>query len=355
MVKVKTFLASILIAALFVFSGCAQKQIIDEGGLPSGENNKDNGNVGLANPASVFCIEQGGKLKPQTNDKGEYSICVLPDGSEMEEWEYYRKEHKPETPTEDLTNCKSYFDGCNTCFVTGGKIGGCTRMACSDEMKKEPKCMLYNDEKIIGKILEMNENTIHILQGDIVEIFQIDSLDISKYKINDIVEATFNRDDQSNNILFKIKNYEKSGENLKCTREYVPVCAQTTIDGNGIPVLETFSNKCMAGDNQIIHQGVCGEDSLKATEIRACTMEYMPVCAKFNGNPKTFGNDCGAEGLEILHQGECGEDSSKLTEIRVCTADYAPVCAKFNGGERTFSNSCGAEGLEILHKGECQK
>lgn len=98
---------------------------------------------------------------------------------------------------------------------------------------------------------------------------------------------------------------QENKESLICTREYMPVCAKTSTDDNGLPVLETFSNKCMAQDNQIIHQGVCGDDSWQAAQDRICTMEYAPVCANFNGEPKTFGNSCGAQGLEIISQGEC--------------------------------------------------
>ncbi len=49
--------------------------------------------VGLANPASVQCIERGGTLLPQRDaNGGEYAICVLPDGSRCEEWARFRGE-----------------------------------------------------------------------------------------------------------------------------------------------------------------------------------------------------------------------------------------------------------------------
>ena len=49
--------------------------------------------TGMANPASVYCKEQGGNLsirKDQTG--GEYGVCVFEDGSECEEWKFFRKE-----------------------------------------------------------------------------------------------------------------------------------------------------------------------------------------------------------------------------------------------------------------------
>ncbi|MEI6118732.1 MAG: hypothetical protein WCP92_05945 [bacterium] len=41
----------------------------------------------------------------------------------------------------DLTNCVSYFDGCNNCSVKDGKPDACTLMYC--ETPAEPKCNQY--------------------------------------------------------------------------------------------------------------------------------------------------------------------------------------------------------------------
>lgn len=41
----------------------------------------------------------------------------------------------------DLKDCVSYFDGCNTCTVSGGTIVGCTETACTTF--QEPKCLQY--------------------------------------------------------------------------------------------------------------------------------------------------------------------------------------------------------------------
>lgn len=44
----------------------------------------------IANPASVYCVEQGGRVEIVTADKGQIGICVLPDGRRIEEWEFFR-------------------------------------------------------------------------------------------------------------------------------------------------------------------------------------------------------------------------------------------------------------------------
>lgn len=50
----------------------------------------------LPNPASVFCEENGGRLELRSDFAGAVAgVCVFPDGSECDEWAYYRKECKP--------------------------------------------------------------------------------------------------------------------------------------------------------------------------------------------------------------------------------------------------------------------
>lgn len=51
--------------------------------------------AGMANPASVFCGDQGGKLEIRHTAEGDTGYCLFPDGSECEEWAFYRGECKP--------------------------------------------------------------------------------------------------------------------------------------------------------------------------------------------------------------------------------------------------------------------
>ncbi len=45
-----------------------------------------------ANPASVFCRDQGGESRPLDFEKGTKIFCSFDDGSECEEWAFYRGE-----------------------------------------------------------------------------------------------------------------------------------------------------------------------------------------------------------------------------------------------------------------------
>jgi putative hemolysin len=50
---------------------------------------------GLPNPASQYCIEQGGDLEMREEAGGTVGYCVFADGSECEEWAFYRGECAP--------------------------------------------------------------------------------------------------------------------------------------------------------------------------------------------------------------------------------------------------------------------
>ncbi len=56
--------------------------------------------VWIANPASVYCVEQEWEIEiREETDGGQYGVCKFKDGTEVEEWEYFRANHKDETST----------------------------------------------------------------------------------------------------------------------------------------------------------------------------------------------------------------------------------------------------------------
>jgi putative hemolysin len=62
------------------------------------------GQEGIPNPASVFCSEQGYTLEVRSDESGGQSgYCLFPDGSECEEWAYYRGECAPAGEGDDST------------------------------------------------------------------------------------------------------------------------------------------------------------------------------------------------------------------------------------------------------------
>lgn len=51
--------------------------------------------MALGNPAAAFCESRGGKVEtiPGVNG-GVRGICVLPDGTRIDEWVYFRNTHR---------------------------------------------------------------------------------------------------------------------------------------------------------------------------------------------------------------------------------------------------------------------
>ncbi|WP_182283212.1 DUF333 domain-containing protein [Comamonas testosteroni] len=70
---------SAVLSALAI-SGCAQPQ----SAAPV---------IGMANSASVYCAKLDGKSRIEKTAAGERGICVLPNGTEIDEWELFRRDH----------------------------------------------------------------------------------------------------------------------------------------------------------------------------------------------------------------------------------------------------------------------
>ena len=55
--------------------------------------------LGMANPASAFCVEKGGRLEIRNETQGQVGYCHLADGKVIEEWTYFRA-HQPQCQAE---------------------------------------------------------------------------------------------------------------------------------------------------------------------------------------------------------------------------------------------------------------
>jgi len=68
--------------------------------------------VGMPNPASVYCEQNGNKLEIRTAaDGSQNGICVFPDGSTCDEWAYYRGECGLATPAVAVEATAKASDG----------------------------------------------------------------------------------------------------------------------------------------------------------------------------------------------------------------------------------------------------
>ena len=75
----------ILIFVLLIMVGC--KQQIDQTEKIEPQIQGNTNNEQLANPASVYCEDNGGSLEIRTAaDGSQTGFCTLPDGTVCEEW-----------------------------------------------------------------------------------------------------------------------------------------------------------------------------------------------------------------------------------------------------------------------------
>ena len=59
------------------------------------KNNEEKDVIGLPNPASVYCAEEGGVLETREDvDGNQTGFCIFDDGSECEEWKLFNEECK---------------------------------------------------------------------------------------------------------------------------------------------------------------------------------------------------------------------------------------------------------------------
>ena len=58
---------------------------------PDADTAQDNSpSARMANPASLNCLQQNGKLQTVKTSQGETTYCLLPSGKKCEEWDMFR-------------------------------------------------------------------------------------------------------------------------------------------------------------------------------------------------------------------------------------------------------------------------
>ncbi|WP_336930537.1 I78 family peptidase inhibitor [Acinetobacter tandoii] len=78
---------------MVILSGCSTVQKTETGKT----------NIGMANPASTFCVEQDGKLEIRKEANGEVGYCDLPNGKIIEEWQFFRESQAKCVPEQAAT------------------------------------------------------------------------------------------------------------------------------------------------------------------------------------------------------------------------------------------------------------
>lgn len=95
--KQRWLLVVLIVVLSILIAGC-QPADTESGDTPSAEATDG---AGLPNPAAAYCQEQGYDYEIRTAADGSQSgVCIFADGSECDEWAFYRSECGPEAGSE---------------------------------------------------------------------------------------------------------------------------------------------------------------------------------------------------------------------------------------------------------------
>lgn len=76
--------------------------------------------IGMANPASVNCLDKGGSLEMRENKKGQYGVCIFEDNRQCEERAFFRGD----CPVEGMKITGYENDAEIYCAISGGELSG---------------------------------------------------------------------------------------------------------------------------------------------------------------------------------------------------------------------------------------
>lgn len=103
------------ITLLLLLFGCVAKQ-------GTAKENQEK----IANPASEFCIKNGFALEIRESPGGQIGYCVFPDGSECEEWAYFRGECARGSIVKNESSAENLFAN------EGEFCGGISGISCNE-------------------------------------------------------------------------------------------------------------------------------------------------------------------------------------------------------------------------------
>lgn len=136
----KSLLFRILIFAILVIIGISLFYLFQSIKLrhPSSSVNEtpiSSNDIELPNPASVYCLKQGGKLEIRKDkDEGEYGVCVFSDGTECDEWAFFKGECKKKEVNEGFCGISTF----GSCLKSLDCLkAGCSGQICQSK-KEEP-------------------------------------------------------------------------------------------------------------------------------------------------------------------------------------------------------------------------
>lgn len=142
--------ATVIVGALYYLNMVkapavpAPQELVPATTTTTGNETPGNSNeTGIANPASVYCVEQGGEslIVSECGGQGcaERGVCVMPGGTECDEWEFFRTKVCAATST--VPGGESELCGRENCHGLDIKCGSNVADMCTMEYQLGDKCL----------------------------------------------------------------------------------------------------------------------------------------------------------------------------------------------------------------------
>lgn len=202
-ISVKKGFLAVLTASVtaILITACGTELAAKDEAVPVSTTVPEEQPIGMPNPASVYCEQQGGTLEMREGDGGTAGYCHLPDGTVIEEWAFWRQ-NNPQSggivptpgspPVRDGTpvplrqytveesleiakhfvlNCPTYtFDG-----IEGSlEIGSTTTLRCPScwqfTLRFESSAAGFGDRagQMLAQVITPHEAVITVARGNVV-------------------------------------------------------------------------------------------------------------------------------------------------------------------------------------------
>lgn len=242
----------------------------------------------LTNPASINCQEKGGRLNIRQDFRNqEYRVCVFQDGSECEEWKFF----KVECEQGDFYLSDNIWDG-KIISLRGAKFDDYFEMLNGD------KIGITGIDQETSEILEILRGKEFVIKvsGEILNT--ADDVSGKRLIVNKIVDMGD----------FKFKKISEE-ESLKIAKEAIEASSEY-LDNKGVNLLLVKTIKQSAPYFWIFHFSYSDFSGLeKEVEVRIQEGEVKDIIA-----------------IKKIKEELCNCDEFAFAKI--CSKDYNPVCAK---------------------------